>query len=102
MSEEIKRTSNRSVERTVALLIVTSSVLWILLEQISLGKLLPHAISFSFGFLGVIFVISAAIGIVLGFIKRTSSVAYITFSVTYLLLLLGIKLLPALVVSFTS
>jgi len=84
-------TSKQSIEKIVAFLILALSLLWILLEQIFFGKLFFNALEYSIGFLGIFFVVSAAIGILLGLIRRSRSIVYITFSVVYVFLLLAVK-----------
>jgi hypothetical protein len=84
-------TSKQSIEKIVAFLILALSLLWILLEQIFFGKLFFNALEYSIGFLGIFFVVSAAIGILLGLIRRSHSFVYITFSVVYVFLLLAVK-----------
>jgi hypothetical protein len=83
----------------ITLFILSISLLWVLLEQIAIGKSLPNAISYTLGFLAVYFGISLVIAVPLGILRKSKSVALIAFSICYSLLFLAVKLLPLLVLT---
>jgi len=99
MTDEKIDAPKQIIKKTVALLILALSLIWKLLEQILLGKSFLNALEFSIGYLIPFFVISIFISIVFGFIRRSYSVAFITFSVLYVFLLFATNFLPLLVLN---
>lgn len=87
----------KGVEKRLALLISAVSLIWVLFEQIAIGKSLINALGYSVGYLGVLFAIAGAVAIVVGLFVKKHSVTLMVFSGLYALLFLSLKLLPMLV-----
>lgn len=102
MTDEKIGTPKPTVEKTVALLILTLSLIWKTLEQIFFGQLFHHALAFAFGTLLPIFLISILISIVFGLIRRSYSTAFNTFSVMYISLFVFFLYLDSIIFSLTS
>lgn len=94
--EGLATTTGWGATMRIALFILSISLLWVLLEQIAIGRSLPNAISYTLGFLAIYFGISLLIAVPLGILRKSKSVALIAFSTCYSLLFLAVKLLPLL------